>query len=533
VQEAPAVELFLAVARARDPSFALGDQNSGAVARVCRRLDGLPLAIELAAARIGLLTVPELAERLRESLDALGAAPRDAPARQRTLTATLEWSHALLRPDERAALARLSVFAGGCTLDAAQSVSGASLDVLEALVAKNLVVRRALRDGPSRLTLLETVRDFARDRLVARHERAELAERHFDHYFALAKRAAPELERSDAPALMAELDTEIHNLRAALAWARDRNAAPRALELATAMTEYWDRRDIHEGARWLSDALALPRENVPLSLQAAALGAYARCLALPRTFDRAEVAAHKSIELARICGDVPQCAASMTTLAAGHMMVGRDQERYRYATEAERLAREARDEPKHAIALEIKALTAPTFTEALELGEQAAAEHRRAGAYRRLATLQSSLTYNALVHGDVAAAERLTPEALRLAGTIGDSFVVCMAQGNLGLVMLLTGDSTRAAQAFRRELQLASQYRYEPQRYEAINGLVGVAAARGRDELAARLLAAAEAGGPERHRAALRRQLEERYFGPPGLASANGPGGRRAQPERR
>ena len=187
---------------------------------------------------------------------------------------------------------------------------------------------------------------------------------------------------------------------------------------------------------------------------------------------------------------------------------------YRHASEAERLAREARDESTHAIALDVMATTAPTFGEALVLGEQAAAAYRRAGAYRRLALLQSSLTYTALVHGDIAAAERLTPEALRLAERIDDSFVLSFAQGNLGLVMLFTGDADRASDAFTRELQLGSQYGYEPQRYEAINGLAAVAAARGEDELAARLFAAAEAGGPERHPVALERRLEERYFGP-------------------
>jgi predicted ATPase/DNA-binding SARP family transcriptional activator len=514
VAEAPAVELFFAVARARDPSFELGDENSRAVGRVCRRLDGLPLAIELAGARIGLLTVRELADRLSDSLDALGTGPRDAPARQRTLRATLEWSYGLLSPDERTALAGLSVFAGGCTVEAAQAITGASLEVLDALVAKNLVVHRTLPGGGGRLMLLETVADFARDRLSERRDRDEFAERHFDHYLALAQRAAPELGRSDAPELMARLDQEIHNLRAALAWALDQHAATRALELATAMTEYWDRRSVNDGPRWLRDALALPREHVPVRVQAAALGAYARLISLPRTFDEAAVAAHESIELARSIGDLAQCAVSMTTLAAGFMLVDRLQDGYRHAAEAERLAREARDEPKLAIALEVKALTAPTFAETRELGEQAAALHRRAGAYRRLATLQSSLTYNALVHGDVAAAERLTPEALRLAEIIGEPFVVCLAQGNSGLVALFTGDTTRAAQAFTRELELANRYRYESQRYEAINGLAAVAAARGQDELAARLLAAARAGGPERHPAALERQLDERCFGP-------------------
>jgi predicted ATPase/class 3 adenylate cyclase len=225
VEQAPAVALFLAVARARDAGFALSEENAPAVARVCRRLDGLPLAIELAAARIGLLTVPELAARLGEGLDALGSGTRDAPARQRTLTATLEWSHGLLTPDERAALAGLALFGGGCTLDAAQAVTGASLDVLEALVAKNLVVRRAVPNESSRLMLLETVADFARDRLAERPDEVEMRRRHCDHFLVLAERAAPELERSDSPALIAELDREVHNMRAALAWTIDRRFA--------------------------------------------------------------------------------------------------------------------------------------------------------------------------------------------------------------------------------------------------------------------------------------------------------------------
>src|SRR5215207_2475550 len=512
--EAPAAALFLAVARARDPSFALGDENTKPVARLCRRLDGLPLAIELAAARIGLLTVSELEARLRDGLDALGTGPRDAPARQRTLTATLEWSYELLTSDERAALAGLSVFAGGCTVEAAQVVTGAPLDVLEALVEKNLVVRRPAPDQASRLMLLETVGDFARERLAERRDDSDLFERHFDYYLAFAERAAAVLERTYAPALMAKLDREIHNLRTALAWALDRRATPRALKLATAITEYWEIRELGEGARWLRDALALPRDHVPLPVQAAALAAYARCLPTPRSLAEVEAAARESIALSRSCGDLALCAAGMTTLAAGLMQVDRSEDGYRYATEAERLTREARDEPKHAIALEIKAMTAPTFGEALALGEQAAAAYRRARNDRRLAMLQTSLTYNALLHEDLAAAQRLTPEAIRLAETVGDPFVLCLTQGNVGLVMLLAGDSARASQAFTRELQLANQYQYEPHLYEAISGLAGVAAARGEDKLAARLLAAAEAGGPERHPAALNRQLEQRCFDP-------------------
>jgi predicted ATPase/DNA-binding SARP family transcriptional activator len=515
VEQAPAVALFLAVARSRDAGFALSEQNAPAVAEVCRRLDGLPLAIELAAGRIGLLTVAELAARLRDGLQALGTGTRDAPARQRTLAATLQWSYGLLRTDERAALAGLAVFAGGCTLDAAQAVTGASLDVLEALVEKNLIVRRPAANEPSRLTLLETVADFARHRLAERRDGDGVRRRHCDRYLALAERAAPELERSDPPALITELDREVHNLRAALAWALDRHAATTALRLATALGEYWARRDLQrEGARWLRAALALPADDVPASLRAAALGACAYCLLNTDTRDDAEAAAHESLELARSIGEVAQCAASTTALAIAALDAHRYEDGYRYATEAERLAREAHDEPKRVNALQIKTLTAPTLGEALALGEQAATALRSAGSGRRLALLQTSLTYSALVHGDDAAAKKLTPDALQAAKTLGDPFVLSFAHGNKGLVALLTGDVAGASEAFTRELELASRHQHELMLYEAINGLAGVAAVRGEDERAAQLLGAAEGTRPERHDPAIARQLDYRCFGP-------------------
>jgi hypothetical protein len=253
---------------------------------------------------------------------------------------------------------------------------------------------------------------------------------------------------------------------------------------------------------------------VPVSARAAALGAYAALLDEPRTFDEAEAAAHESLELARSIGDDALCAASMTALAFALLSVDRIEEGHRYATEAERLARQADDDAKRASALHAKAVTAPTFDEALTLGAQAAAALRGAGPNRALALLQTSLTYIALTHGDHDAAQRLTPEALHSAETLGDPFALSFAAGNEGLVTLLTGDAARASELFTRELQLAKQYRFEMMLYEAISGLAGVAAARGEDELAARLLGAAETTGPERHHPALAGQLEEKFFGP-------------------
>jgi hypothetical protein len=261
-------------------------------------------------------------------------------------------------------------------------------------------------------------------------------------------------------------------------------------------------------------ALALADDEVPASLRAAALAALAFCLAEPDTFDAAEAAANESLELARSIGDVAQCASSTLAPASAALNVNHVADSYRYATDAERLARQAHDEPTRVAALRIRALMAPTLAEALALGEQAAAAHRREGSNRRLAALQTSLIYTALYHGDYAAAQELNAEALRLAEELGDPHVSTIAHGNAGLVALLTGDATLASRAFAQELRLANRHWYDRMLYEPISGLAGVAAARGEDELAARLSGAAEATGSDRHDPVIAAQLEERCFAP-------------------
>jgi len=184
--------LFVERAQGHDPDFALGDGNAAAVSEICRRVDGLPLAIELAAARCGLLSRTEIAQRLDAALGALGVGARDAPARQRTLRATIDWSHDLLSDDEKASFAHFAVFAGGATVDAAEAVTGASLDTLDGLVAKSLLVRRQGGHGLSRLGMLETIRAYATEKLAAAGDEQAVRERHYRHYLALAERHGSE-----------------------------------------------------------------------------------------------------------------------------------------------------------------------------------------------------------------------------------------------------------------------------------------------------------------------------------------------------
>ena len=182
VAQAAAGALFVERAHSRDRAFELTAANAEAIASVCRRVDGLPLAVELAAARMAVLGPEQLDARLADALDALGSGPRDAPARQRTLRATLEWSHRLLSAPEAEAFARFAVFAGGATVEAAEEVTGADVEVLEGLVEKNLLLRES-----GRLLMLETVRAYARELLERDDRGSEVRLRHCRHFVALAE----------------------------------------------------------------------------------------------------------------------------------------------------------------------------------------------------------------------------------------------------------------------------------------------------------------------------------------------------------
>src|SRR5829696_9146287 len=228
-----AVRLFVARAQAVKPDFAVDDGNAAAVAEICRRLDGLPLAIELAAARCNLLSPREIAERLDASLATLAAGPRDAPARQQTLRATIDWSYELLSEGDKACFAAFAVFAGGATVAAAETVTGAELDALDRLVAKSLLVRHPYAHAPTRLAMLETVRAHARERFAASADRDAVDERHYRYYRALVERHGSEraLWGRDREQHLAQLDSDIDNLHAGLRWAVHKCDAERALAM--------------------------------------------------------------------------------------------------------------------------------------------------------------------------------------------------------------------------------------------------------------------------------------------------------------
>ena len=272
-----AVRLFTERAAAVSPAFRLTEANAPAVAEITARLDGLPLAIELAAARTKVLSPEQMLPRLDRRLAVLTAGPRTLPERQRTLRGTIAWSHDLLEGPERSLFARLAVFAGGWTLDAAEAVAdpeGLGVDTLDgmaSLVDRSLV-RRTDPNGEPRFGMLETIREFAEEQLEAGGDASDVRRRHAEHFLGLAVAAEPHLTGEDQGEWLDRCEIEHANIRAALRWALDEGEADRAQEAAGALWRFWQQRGhLDEGRRWFDEVLAMPSGRAPSAARAKAL----------------------------------------------------------------------------------------------------------------------------------------------------------------------------------------------------------------------------------------------------------------------
>lgn len=254
--DSEAVTLFVQRARAAVPHFALNDENAAAVADICRRLDGLPLAVELAAARLKLFSPVQLLARLESRLGLLTAGPRDLPARQRTLRATLEWSHNLLDESERRLFARLSVFSNGRSVEAVEAVCGPGLagdplTGLESLLNKSLIYRERGPGGAPRFLMLETIHEYARERLAGGDEAEQIRDRHLAFFLSLVEAMEPGFRRLDQLSLLDQTGAEMGNLRKAFEWAMATDQVDAAARLLSVIDYYLIYRDgLVEGYRW-------------------------------------------------------------------------------------------------------------------------------------------------------------------------------------------------------------------------------------------------------------------------------------------
>jgi predicted ATPase len=482
--ETAAAEVFRDRVRAMQPGF---DADPERVAEICRRLDGIPLAIELAAARVRVLGVDGLLRRLDSRLQLLTGGARDLPERQRTLQTTIAWSHDLLSDAERDLFARLAVFAGGWTLDAAEQVCGADLDTLTALVDRSLV-----RTADGRFSMFETIREFALARLADRSDADAVHGEHASYYMALARDAAPGLYGADQPARLEQLSTEYENLRSALAWCSAiPERAPAGLAIASDLGLYWFVRGLYqEGLRWLDPLLdATEAERTPE--RAGALWAAGLLATLFGDDAAAPARLGECAELAQAIGDYSRLARSRDVLGLLAFFGNQPQEARRLLEQSIALARQADDAWCLADALGTVASIYPL------LGEFAAVRvtaHEALAIARRNDDLQGvrmALFAEALARyrlGDLAAARRDATDGLAICREIGDRWFVSYFLWLLSLEATARGDREHAGEFALEGLERARDLEAPLLLVCALEALAAVHRDAGDLEEAARLL---------------------------------------------
>jgi class 3 adenylate cyclase/predicted ATPase len=491
----------------------LSTTAAAAIAQICARLDGLPLALELAAARTTVFDVEELAARLGEAVTDLGDGPRDAPDRQRTLQATIEWSFRTLDKPLQRGFVRFAVFAGGATLEATRAITGCDLATVEALIAKSLIYRRRQSDGATRLLMLETIGQYALAELAADPEQHAVHRRHCDHYTELAEHAVSLLSSLDEKQGLAVLDAEIDNLRSALQWAIQ--AAPETgLRLAGHLGRYWRLRPDLEGLQWLAAALQAAGASSPLTDRARVRLHHADQLSFHNQGAAAIDGLRAAVGLYRQADDQAGLSEALSTLAAAVGVFADDIEgERRYAQEACRHARIAGDDALLGRAL--GKLAAVSGDERRALLEQAAELLSPLGDYRQVAGAYSSAAYVALTEDRVAEATSLLDTALQAVGRVDDPWETMVTLSNIGLARLFSDDLDRARGAFEGALRLCARHVFSENAGEGLAGLAAVAAVQGDDARAARLRGAALAAGypPATFDKRIDDRLERDYLG--------------------
>jgi predicted ATPase/DNA-binding SARP family transcriptional activator len=442
-----AVSLFVERATAVDHEFALTNENAAHVSDLCRALDGLPLALELAAARVDVLPPAAIVDRLEGVLDVLRADLRDAPARQRTLRATIEWSQDLLDPEARKVFAALSVFAGGFTLDAAEQVAGADVDTLGDLVSQSLVRSLPTPDGDVRFTMLETIRELAVEQLRASGENDRVERAHCVRYLELAEESAPRLFFDDA--LLARLALEQGNVRAALEWARSRDLALYA-RLGIALWRFWYLRGLfREGRAHLEGVVERADALDDGALVADAYRATAILAVESHDFDMGVRHASRALDQYRENDDERGVLSVLTVLGNGARLAGRPGEARRHFEQSRAIAERLGLTEDVAVALSNLASVAADEDDdagARELLHGAIAIYRERGRREALANALSTLTYVEWRLGESSAARAAAAEALELARGLGFRTIMFFCLVNLAAVERADGRARLAAE---------------------------------------------------------------------------------------
>jgi predicted ATPase/DNA-binding CsgD family transcriptional regulator len=448
--QSEAVSLFVQRAQLALPSFAIRADNALTIAQICARLDGLPLAIELAAGRCKLLSPQAMLERLNRRLTTLTGGSRDAPQRQKTLRDTIEWSYNLLTESERILFARLAVFQGGRSLEAIEAVCGEGLtitvfDDLASLVEKNLILQKETPMGEPRFVMLETLHEYAWEQLEKSGEAETMRRRHAEYFVELAERVEPELRLAQQSYWFQILEIERDNLHAVLEWSMGGGEVTFGVRLAGALCLFWFARGYHvEGRQWIQQLLGR-LDNVPLVYHIKLLYG-ASHMTYPHELELATHLSARALRIARDLGD--RIGAAWSLIFMSYNMMKEKAEALATAEEGLSLFRELNHKPGVAQALNIIgeiALFNGDDDRARRAYEECLTVSQETGETRRIRRMFSSLAFLAEHQGDYARAKVLAKQGLQLALEMNNHYDVAFSLAVLAGAIGVTGQPERAA----------------------------------------------------------------------------------------
>ncbi len=494
-----AVALFVQRAQALKPDFDLTGENASTIAAICTRLDGLPLAIELAAARIKLLPPLALLARLTHRLQVLTGGRQDAPARQQTLRNTLAWSYDLLSAREQQLFRRLSMFVGGCTLEAAEAVCGTPgdmsstlLDGVASLLDKSLLMQIEHRNKEPRLMLLETIREYGLECLAASGELEQTRYAHAAYYLHLAEKAEPHLRSEQQAVWLARLESEHDNLRAALRWLLDHKEREMALRLSGALASFWVIcSHWTEGRSELSQALAAS-EGVAAAIRAKALNGAGVLMGMQGDHEHALALCEESLALSRKGGDTQGTALSLLWLGEITFWTGSLLRSRAQLEEALTHFREVDDSWGIATSLErlaALALEQGEYSISRSLLEESLALNRKVGDKTRIANVLLTWAWMLIWSaGELEKAHAMLEECLALSREVGDKGTEAAGELLLGVVALFQGEYIRAHSLLEESVALSRKMGKQREIAQGILGLGFLAFTQGDYETAQALL---------------------------------------------
>jgi predicted ATPase/DNA-binding SARP family transcriptional activator/Tfp pilus assembly protein PilF len=471
------VQLFVERAQFVQKTFALCGNNARTVAQICSQLEGIPLAIELAAARIRAMTVEQISLRLHDKLELLTGGSRTAQSRQQTLRATLDWSYALLNESERSLLRRLSVFVGGWSLEAAERVcvgedgaEGQVLDLLTSLVEKSLVTFEERGQAEGRYHLLEMVRQYAAERLQASGEAEQVKRRHQDWYLSFAEQAEPALKTGEQEVWLTRLESEHGNMRAALAWSlktrvegerKGEEAQPLSsipLRFCSALQRFWYMRaHLAEGRAWCERALQAEGAQERTGARAKVLNGTGILVWMQSDYTTARAYFEESLEIEREIGDRLGIASSLNSMGNVAHVQGDYSAARTYFEESMAIRREIEDRQGIATSLNNLgnvAVNQGDYIAAQAHYEESLAIRREIGDRQDIAMSFNNLGILALHQGDYVAAQAHYEESLAIRREIGDRKGIAASLDNLGGVAHALGDNVAARAHHEESLEI-------------------------------------------------------------------------------